>query len=294
VTRPRRIVPGLTYLVTRRCTQRKFLMLPDSVVNQVVRYCAALAQRATGVRIHIIVVLSNHYHLIVSDPEGRLPDFMYIFDKFVAKCLNAHRGRWENFFAGGVQASYVALRDEDAIFDKAAYAITNPVTAGLVRRHQEWPGVILCQPGSYRCRRPKVFFREHGPTPKALKLELAPLPIAGLARHTLERLGAIVQTREAQVRKAFRAEGRRFLGRANVLRQDPFASPRSAEPRRRLSPRVATRDKWRRIESLLRLKSFESEYRDARLAFEQGDREVVFPVGTYLLRRRFQVRCADT
>jgi len=32
---PRQIVPGSTYLVTRRCSQRQFLLLPSKTVNRV-------------------------------------------------------------------------------------------------------------------------------------------------------------------------------------------------------------------------------------------------------------------
>ncbi len=30
MTWPRRIVPGTTYLLTRRCTQRRFMLVPDA------------------------------------------------------------------------------------------------------------------------------------------------------------------------------------------------------------------------------------------------------------------------
>jgi len=47
-------------------------------------YCLALAQRATGAQIHAVCVLSNHYHLIATDPKALLPRFAYILNKFVA------------------------------------------------------------------------------------------------------------------------------------------------------------------------------------------------------------------
>ena len=82
--------------------------------------------------------------------------------------------------------------------------------------------------------------------------------------------------------------GRRIAGRKAILRQSPYSCPQ----RRGLRPRVATRNKWRRIEALQRLKQWYREYRAALLAWRDGDRAVVFPFGTYGLRVRQGVACA--
>jgi putative transposase len=44
---PREVLPGRTYMITRRCTQRQFLLRPDSATNNAFMYCLAVAtQRA--------------------------------------------------------------------------------------------------------------------------------------------------------------------------------------------------------------------------------------------------------
>jgi putative transposase len=43
MTWPRRVVPGTTYLLTRRCTQRRFMLVPRGVVPKLFGYCVALA-----------------------------------------------------------------------------------------------------------------------------------------------------------------------------------------------------------------------------------------------------------
>ena len=70
MTEPRPYLPGETYLVTRRCTQRQFLLLPSEIVAQVFMYCLAVAAALSGVEVHGFAVLSNHYHLLVSDTPG--------------------------------------------------------------------------------------------------------------------------------------------------------------------------------------------------------------------------------
>ncbi|HSN91950.1 MAG TPA: hypothetical protein VLS93_12035, partial [Anaeromyxobacteraceae bacterium] len=75
-----------------------------------------------------------------------------------------------------------------------------------------------------------------------------------------------------------------FLGAVRVMAQRPTDRPRPGEPRRALNPRVASRDKWKRIEVLGRLKEFLSRYRVALAERSAGNLKAVFPCGTYLLR----------
>ena len=240
VARP--ILPGVSHMVTRRCTQRQFLLLPSARVNEVFLYCLALAQASSGVAVHVAVVMSNHYHLIVTDLEGNLPEFTYVLNKYVAKCLNVHYEREENFWAGGTQTSYVELGDDEALLDKSVYAVCNPVTAGLVSRSASWEGVCLWRPGGVKVRRPPVFFRDEGPMPASLKLRLTPIPLSeGLKQRALmQRLGQAVAEREAEVRGEFRQEGRRFLIRAQDASGDSITL---THPTARL-PSVASHPGW--------------------------------------------------
>ena len=90
---PRQILPGTTYLLTRRCTQRQFLIRPSRVVNEIFLYCLARAAKRTGVEVHAFCVLSNHYHLVVTDPLALLPVFAHWLNVHMARALNAHLSR---------------------------------------------------------------------------------------------------------------------------------------------------------------------------------------------------------
>ena len=57
-------------MVTRRCTQRTFLLRPDEVTNQVFLYCLAYAAQKTGVQVLYAMVMSNHHHAIVHPPRA--------------------------------------------------------------------------------------------------------------------------------------------------------------------------------------------------------------------------------
>lgn len=77
-----------------------------------------------------------------------------------------------------------------------------------------------------------------------------------------------------------------------VRRQPPDSSPSTRAPRRGIRPTVAGKNKWARIEALLRNQAFLDAHQQARLRFEAGEHRVVFPLGTYLMLHRFGVAVA--
>jgi len=290
---PRQVLPWTTYLLTRRCFQRQLLLRPDRQVNRIFSFCLAYAARLFEIQIHAFCMPSNHYHIVATDTRGNLPEFMHWLNEYVAKCANAKPGRWESFWSPG---SYGAVRlgDVQDILAKMLYVHLNPVEAGLVSKANDWPGAkslpsdIGATPISIV--RPTGFFREMGPVPSRIALEIV-LP-EGLSEQHVRWLEERVSAGERESASR-RAKGRQpLMGRRRVLRQSPFSRPRPGEPRRKLNPRVAARDKWRRIELLQRLSLFVRAYRNARRRFLDGERDVEFPLGTYWMRLRCGVLCA--
>jgi len=88
----------------------------------------------------------------------------------------------------------------------------------------------------------------------------------------VDRLTEALEKREAEIRAEASAAGKRFLGLKKIRRQRHTDTPSSHVPRRKLRPRVAAVNKWRRIEALRRLKEFIAEYREAWLQWKQGVR----------------------
>ena len=48
---PRAIVPGRRYMITRRCSERRFFMRPDRETNNAFIYCLALAAGRASISI---------------------------------------------------------------------------------------------------------------------------------------------------------------------------------------------------------------------------------------------------
>jgi REP element-mobilizing transposase RayT len=269
---------------------------PEPKVNQIIRFCMAYAAGQFGIRIHCYCVMSNHFHLVLTDVHGNLPRFMHWVDEYVAKCINARLGRWEALWA---QGSYSAVRlvDLDDIVAKMVYVYTNPVSAGLVVTARDWPGARslpgdLAKPAQ-KIERPAGYFRASGSVPEFAELELhIPHELESTEGGPVALLQAAVRHREKEIQRNRGDKRQGFLGVRRVLEQSPFGHPVSRDPRRNLNPRIAARDKWRRIEALARLKQFVTAYRKALHRFLQGDRSVLFPDGTYWMRVRFGVLCA--
>jgi putative transposase len=284
---PRQVLPRQFYLITRRCSQRQFLLRPDSATNNAFVYCLIDAAVRCGIDVLLPCAMSNHYHAVIYDREGRYPEFLEHLHKLLARSQNALRGRWENFWSSE-QTCVVKLVDREAVIDKLVYTATNPVLDHLVERVHHWPGinglVALLTGRPVRATRPLHFFRPTGPMPDALEMPLTIPAELGPAADVLSELRERVRAVELERAAERLRTGSRVLGRRAVLAQSWRSHPTSSEPRRNLRPRVAGRSRWARVEALLRNRSFAVEYADARSRWCDG-MPAIFPPGTYWLQR---------
>jgi REP element-mobilizing transposase RayT len=294
MTAPRQVLPGTIYLLTRRCSERRFFLRPSDETTAIFLYLLAVAARLYDIEVHAFCVMSNHWHLVVTDRDARLPAFVQYLDSLVARAVNVSIGHRENFW--GSSYSAVVLESPEDVLAKCAYVLANPVAAGLVCSGREWPG-LWSAPGRiganpFVARRPTTFFRSEGPMPATAELALVTPRGFASADQFRELLAAALAQLEKQARRDVSAAGRDFLGASRVKAQKPWARPTTREPQRNLDPRVAAQDKWKRIEALARLTEFRDAYREAWAKWRAGVRDALFPPGTYLLRVSHAALCA--
>jgi putative transposase len=291
MTAPRQVLPGTTYLVSHRCSERRFFLRPTKLSSDVFRYLLAVAARRYGIQLHAFCVMSNHYHLVLTDPHARLPSFLQFLDGLAGRAINALLGRKEAFW-GPDSYSAVELAGPEAVLDKTTYTLANPVAAGLVRRGRRWPGLwsspdSIGAPGCL-VKRPNHFFDPDGTMPASVTLTLSTPPGFASPAAFRDPLTSALSVAEDE---AARTSGP-FLGIPRILKQRWSARASSPEPLGRLNPRVAGRNKWKRIERLARLASFLADYRAALQDWRAGRRDALFPAGTYLMRLACGVACA--
>jgi putative transposase len=179
------------------------------------------------------------------------------------------------------------------------YAIANPCSSHLVDRVHVWPGVgsltaIEMDVPLVASKPARFFDPDNADLPDVVQLGFRRAPgFEGLSHAQYAKL--VCEQVDQAVAKAAeerRRKGLKLVGRKGVLRQHWSHSPNTREPRRGLSPRVACRNKWARIEALQRDRVFLDQYRGARAEHLAG-RDAIFPPGTWWLCRYAGVTCAE-
>lgn len=292
VTVARQVIAGRTYLISRRCTQRQLLLRPDPEVEQIYLYCLGEAAQRFNITLYGFLAMSNHQHLTIRDNHANFPVFLAHLHKMLAKVMNKRLGRWENLWATE-QPSAVWLVEPADRFAKLIYLLANPVADDLVDRVGDWPGAssfgLTLTGRSITVKRPVGYFREDGNMPAEVTLRVErPEGFEDLSEEEwVAKVKRAVAVEEESARARRQAMGRRVLGRKAILAASPFSYPTTFEPRRRLRPHVACRNRFRRTVELAKLVTFRRRRLDALTRMLSGEPDVVFPYGTYRLRRAF-------
>ena len=312
MTLPRRVLPS-TFLITRRCAERKLLLRPDDELNGAFLYCVLAAAERFDVEVHGLVALSNHVHWCVTTKKANLPRFLHLVHMNMARLVNTHRRRRDAVWSSVEKTSVVPLPDANSVLEKLVYVAVNPVAAGLVPTPDAWPGLrtLPADVGeTLVADRPGFYFRSAADAAAELGSDGVGEAQARRRRHvrgtpvqpprvelTLTRPPQFADMTDAEFRALFsarvdeavaahqaarRAARRAFAGAATILAQDPESIPGGPSvPEYKLSPTVATRDPALRRALLAQNRAFRLAYRTARLAFRAGDRNVRFPEHTY-------------
>ena len=283
----RQVVPGSTYLITRRTQGRTFLLRPDRRVNKFYLYCLGVYAKRYGIRVHLVVLMSTHEHLIVTDPLGRLPDFLRDFHRAVALGIKIIH-KWDGEVWDGAPTSCVTLCTPKAIIEKLAYVMANPVEAGLVQKAEDWPGIMVLpeQLGvkTWTIERPDIFFDSDNPQwPKQATLQLT-MPKHYLSSDEVRSQVAVELTQlQAQARARLQAEGRRVLGREGVLAVSPQARAKRWEATRSPNPTFAVGrgQKTALFRAAAALRAFRHKYYEALEQWRRKIRDVLFPKHTW-------------
>jgi len=289
MTMPRPIVPGRTYLVTRRVTQRQLWLKPTKLTRACFHYCVAVAQKRSGVRLHALVCMSNHYHAVVTDVAGKLPKFTYWLHKYLARAINTWYGRGENLWDNR-QPNHVLLGDAGAVIKEIGYTLANPSHHDLLEHSREWPGPrtrLRDLLGTEEvCSRPATYFKEDGDMPDVatLRIDRPDLTSHLTDRDYIEHIARSIGEHEAKARAERRSTGKRVLGIARILAARPGSTPGRRNQRRQLVPRVACNDPVERRRLLAELGEFLGLYRRALALWRAGHHGVTWPPGTYQMR----------
>jgi putative transposase len=269
--------------------RRYHLLKPDPEVTDAFVYLLAVMAAKHGVAVHAGVLMSTHYHLVLTDKRGRLPAFLTELNRLVALVVKVIR-KWEGPLWDHREPSIVHLRTPEALVEKLAYVAANPVQTGRVSRGYQWPGLVTtpAQLGRKRlvAKRPEQYLdagNRQWPEKARLELSLPELPWKPNDARKLVAREAKCAERAAVQDMA--NKGRRILGLSRICRLSPYRRSTGFEPVRGLNPSFAV-GRGRReefFEAVLELRTFRRLYREALQRWRAGIRNVVFPRGTYAM-----------
>ena len=301
---PRCVLPGKRYLLTRRTTRRYFLFRPDGdrTMEEIFWYCLAVAAAKHGVVVHSAISMSNHVHLVVTDVLGVLPDFLADFHRWLACATKAHRG-WPAEVFDKSQTSAVELVTPVAVVREMAYVIANAPLSGLVRYAHEWPGAMtrVADVGRrvVRAKRPEAWFDAESesvqwPEEIALSIEMPEVLVRahGSAEAARGVIGREVERRERSAWDEAQKKGRGFLGAERAVRVAITDRGSKWELFGARNPTFAAGgDSEAARGAVERLRGFRGGHRESLVRWRGGERDVVFPAGTWWMRVHHRARC---
>jgi REP element-mobilizing transposase RayT len=279
-------------MITRRTLRRHHLFRPDPAIRQLYLYTLAVCAKEFGILVHAVTLMSTHEHLIVTDTRGRLPLFLRKHHRLVSLGTKILR-KWEGPTWDAEQTSVVRLLTEQAVVEKLAYVMANPVQAGLVRRARDWPGVTVVPQElgrrTWTLNRPDAYFRaDNRQWPDAVELSLTLPPILRArdgAQDVRDAVGEELERQERLAHQEIRKRGWRFLGAERVRRLSPYRRATSFELLRDRNPTLAVGRGQRKVffQAVAELRAFRKAYRQALEQWRAGLRSVVFPQGTWCM-----------
>ena len=241
-----RFIPPGGYLVevTNRTIQGRFLLRPGRQLNELLIGVLGRAQRLFGVRIHAFIVLSNHYHLLISvDSALQMAQFMGYFQSNLAR----EAGRLHNWRGPFWHRRYqhVLVSDEEAAqVERLHYILSNSCKENLVSSPLQWPGASSIRAllfgeevrGIWIDRTRKRRSSRQGRSGvsrfrKNESVEVSPLPCWKRLDRETRRLRAreLVTRVEAETNQRHRIENTRPLGASRILGLDPHDKPTSSK-----------------------------------------------------------------
>ena len=124
------------YHVTARCNNRENFYSSLDTVWKILNQELSETIKKFGCRIHALVLMPNHFHLLITTPNEDLGKVMQFFIQSITKKLNTHSGRIGRVFGARYHWSMI---DHEQYYDCALkYVYRNPVKAKLVDRVENY------------------------------------------------------------------------------------------------------------------------------------------------------------
>lgn len=117
------------YHITARSNNKEFFYLPLDELWEIFMECMEKAQIEYGCHFHAFILMSNHYHLLISTPNSNIDKVMQHIQREIARKANKKTSRINHFFGGAYKWSLV--QKENYYWNVLKYIFRNPIRAGI-------------------------------------------------------------------------------------------------------------------------------------------------------------------
>lgn len=124
------------YHVTNRSNNRDFFYIEKTELWTIFINIFKELEDQFNCKIHAFILMSNHYHLLISTPDSNLGEAMKYLHREVARAANKVAGRINHFFGGRYKWS--VIYEEAYYWNSIKYIFRNPVRAGICKDVSEY------------------------------------------------------------------------------------------------------------------------------------------------------------
>jgi len=87
-------------------------------------------------KVHLFLLMSNHYHLLISTPDKNLPEIMRSFQSSVCIGVEKLLNNWKHKFA--VRYKWKLIGDSRQFAQTYKYIVQNPLEAKMVKNIEDY------------------------------------------------------------------------------------------------------------------------------------------------------------
>lgn len=125
------------YHISARCINKEWFNLPMDTVWSIMSDELRFINYAYGVKIHAFVLMTNHFHLLLSTPEANLSEAMWNFMGKSSRFLTEAGNRINQTY--GTRHFRSVIKGSHYFSHAYKYVYANPIKAGLCERAELYP-----------------------------------------------------------------------------------------------------------------------------------------------------------
>ena len=124
------------YHISSRTNNKEWFPLPLDEVWNILRYVIKKAYEKFPFELHSLVLMNNHYHLIITTPNCDVNLIMYEINKHFSKIIAAKSNRINKILGG--RYGWTIIAHENHYKNVYRYVYQNPLRAGIVLKCEDY------------------------------------------------------------------------------------------------------------------------------------------------------------